>query len=236
MSTQNGDQVELTDEQLAEYEAKMAGDNYSNNAPRKAKHFWPSAKRLLGLLAPYRIAWMFVLVMNAGSVVLSVYAPRVMGHAMDVIFSGVVSRQLPAGMNQEAAVAAMRAAGQDRFADMAEAMTLTPGQGIDFERLLELILVVLTLYLSASVLMWAQGAILNRVSVRAVYELRQRVEAKIHRLPLRYFDTRQRGDLMSRTTNDVDNLQQAVQQSLSSLFNAVLMLSLIHISEPTRRS
>ena len=224
MSTQNGDQVELTDEQLAEYEAKMAGDNYSNNAPRKAKHFWPSAKRLLGLLAPYRIAWMFVLVMNAGSVVLSVYAPRVMGHAMDVIFSGVVSRQLPAGMNQEAAVAAMRAAGQDRFADMAEAMTLTPGQGIDFERLLELILVVLTLYLSASVLMWAQGAILNRVSVRAVYELRQRVEAKIHRLPLRYFDTRQRGDLMSRTTNDVDNLQQAVQQSLSSLFNAVLML------------
>ena len=224
MSTQNGDQVELTDEQLAEYEAKMAGDNYSNNAPRKAKHFWPSAKRLLGLLAPYRIAWMFVLVMNAGSVVLSVYAPRVMGHAMDVIFSGVVSRQLPAGMNQEAAVAAMRAAGQDRFADMAEAMTLTPGQGIDFERLLELILVVLTLYLSASVLMWAQGAILNRVSVRAVYELRQRVEAKIHRLPLRYFDTRQRGDLMSRTTNDVDNLQQAVQQSLSSLFNAMLML------------
>ena len=224
MSTRSGDQVELTDEQLAEYEAKMAGDDYSNNAPRKAKHFWPSAKRLLGLLAPYRVAWTFVLLMNAGSVVLSVYAPRVMGHAMDVIFSGVVSRQLPAGMDQEDAVAAMRAAGQDRFADMAEAMTLTPGQGIDFDRLRELIVVVLTLYLAGALLMWAQGAILNRVSVRAVYELRQRVEAKIHRLPLRYFDTRQRGDLMSRTTNDVDNLQQAVQQSLSSLFNAVLML------------
>ena len=224
MSTRSGDQVELTDEQLAEYEAKMAGDDYSNNAPRKAKHFWPSAKRLLGLLAPYRVAWTFVLLMNAGSVVLSVYAPRVMGHAMDVIFSGVVSRQLPVGMDQEEAVAAMRAAGQDRFADMAEAMTLTPGQGIDFDRLRELIVVVLTLYLAGALLMWAQGAILNRVSVRAVYELRQRVEAKIHRLPLRYFDTRQRGDLMSRTTNDVDNLQQAVQQSLSSLFNAVLML------------
>ena len=232
MSTRSGDQVdhtvddqvELTDEQLAEYEAKMAGDDYSNNAPRKAKHFWPSAKRLLGLLAPYRVAWTFVLLMNAGSVVLSVYAPRVMGHAMDVIFSGVVSRQLPAGMDQDEAVAAMRAAGQDRFAEMAEAMTLTPGQGIDFDRLRELIAVVLALYLAGALLMWAQGAILNRVSVRAVYELRQRVEAKIHRLPLRYFDTRQRGDLMSRTTNDVDNLQQAVQQSLSSLFNAVLML------------
>ena len=232
MSTRSGDQVdhtvddqvELTDEQLAEYEAKMAGDDYSNNAPRKAKHFWPSAKRLLGLLAPYRVAWAFVLLMNAGSVVLSVYAPRVMGHAMDVIFSGVVSRQLPAGMDQDEAVAAMRAAGQDRFAEMAEAMTLTPGQGIDFDRLRELIAVVLALYLAGALLMWAQGAILNRVSVRAVYELRQRVEAKIHRLPLRYFDTRQRGDLMSRTTNDVDNLQQAVQQSLSSLFNAVLML------------
>ncbi|MCT1684001.1 ABC transporter ATP-binding protein/permease [Corynebacterium appendicis] len=200
----------------------MAGDDYSNKAPRKAKHFWPSAKRLLGLLAPYKIALTFVFLMNAASVILAVWAPRVMGHAMDVIFSGVISRQLPEGTTKEQAVEGLRAASQDRFADMAEAMELTPGSGIDFDRLRDLIVTVLALYLFASLLMWAQGAILNRLTMRAVFDLRERVEAKINRLPLSYFDSRQRGDVMSRTTNDVDNVQQALQQSLASLFNALL--------------
>ena len=220
MSNQHGS--ELTDDQLAEYEEKMAGDDYSNKAPRKAKQFWPSAKRLLGLLAPYKLALTAVFVMNAVSVVLAVYAPRVMGRAMDVIFSGVMSKYMPPGTTKEQAVEGLRAAGQDRFADMASAMELTPGSGIDFDRLGQLIVAVLALYFAASLLMWAQGAILNRLTMRAVFNLRERVEAKINHLPLRYFDTRQRGDVMSRTTNDVDNVQQALQQSLSSLFNAIL--------------
>ena len=176
----------MTDDQLAEYEEKMAGDDFSNKAPRKAKHFWPSAKRLLGLLAPFKAALIAVFVMNAASVLLGVYAPRVMGQAVDVIFTGAMSH------------------------------------GVDFDRLRTLILIVLGLYVVSSILMWAQGAILNRLTMRAVFDLRERVEAKINRLPLRYFDTRQRGDVMSRTTNDVDNVQQALQQSLSSLFNALL--------------
>ena len=220
MSNQHGS--ELTDDQLAEYEEKMAGDDYSNKAPRKAKQFWPSAKRLLGLLAPYKLALTAVFAMNAMSVVLAVYAPRVMGRAMDVIFSGVMSKHMPPGTTKEQAVEGLRAAGQDRFADMASAMELTPGSGIDFDRLGQLIVLVVALYFAASLLMWAQGAILNRLTMRAVFNLRERVEAKINHLPLRYFDTRQRGDVMSRTTNDVDNVQQALQQSLSSLFNAIL--------------
>ena len=178
--------ADMTDDQLAEYEEKMAGDGFSNKAPRKAKHFWPSAKRLLGLLAPFKAALVAVFVMNAASVLLGVYAPRVMGQAVDVIFTGAMSH------------------------------------GVDFERLRTLILIILGLYVGSSILMWAQGAILNRLTMRAVFDLRERVEAKINRLPLRYFDTRQRGDVMSRTTNDVDNVQQALQQSLSSLFNALL--------------
>ena len=220
MSNQHGS--ELTDDQLAEYEEKMAGDDYSNKAPRKAKQFWPSAKRLLGLLAPYKLALTAVFAMNAVSVVLAVYAPRVMGRAMDVIFSGVMSKHMPPGTTKEQAVEGLRVAGQDRFADMASAMELTPGSGIDFDRLGQLIVLVVALYFAASLLMWAQGAILNRLTMRAVFNLRERVEAKINTLPLRYFDTRQRGDVMSRTTNDVDNVQQALQQSLSSLFNAIL--------------
>ncbi len=215
---------QLDDAQLAEYEAKMAGDDYSNKAPRKAKQFWPSAKRLLGLLAPYKIALTFVFLMNTVSVILAVWAPRVMGHAMDVIFSGAISKRLPEGITAEQAVEGLRASGQDRFADMAEAMDLNPGHGIDFDRLRDLIVMVLALYVFASLLMWAQGAILNKLTMRAVFNLRERVEAKINRLPLSYFDSRQRGDVMSRTTNDVDNIQQALQQSLSSLFNALLTL------------
>lgn len=222
MSNQNGS--ELTDDQLAEYEEKMAGDDYSSKAPRKAKQFWPSAKRLLGLLAPYKMALTAVFVMNAASVVLAVYAPRVMGRAMDVIFSGVMSKHMPPGTTKEQAIEGLRAAGQDRFADMASAMELTPGSGIDFDRLGQLIVLVVALYAAASLLMWAQGAILNKLTMRAVFNLRERVEAKINHLPLRYFDTRQRGDVMSRTTNDVDNVQQALQQSLSSLFNAVITI------------
>ena len=215
---------QLDDAQLAEYEAKMAGDDYSNKAPRKAKQFWPSAKRLLGLLAPYKIALTFVFLMNTVSVILAVWAPRVMGHAMDVIFSGAISKRLPEGITAEQAVEGLRASGQDRFADMAEAMDLNPGHGIDFDLLRDLIVMVLALYVFASLLMWAQGAILNKLTMRAVFNLRERVEAKINRLPLSYFDSRQRGDVMSRTTNDVDNIQQALQQSLSSLFNALLTL------------
>ncbi|OEY24224.1 multidrug ABC transporter ATP-binding protein [Corynebacterium sp. BCW_4722] len=202
----------------------MAGDDYSSKAPRKAKHFWPSAKRLLGLLAPFKLALLAVLAMNIGAVILNVWAPRVMGRAMDVIFSGVVSKQMPPGVTKEQAVEGLRAAGEDRFADMAAAMDLNPGSGIDFTRLGHLIGLVLGLYLVSSLFMWAQGAVLNRLTMRVVFGLRQDVERKLHRLPLAYFDTRQRGDVMSRTTNDMDNVQQALQQSLGSLFSAVLTL------------
>ena len=196
----------------------------SEQEPRKAKQFWPSAKRLIGLLAPFKIALIAVFVMNAASVVLSVYAPRVMGRAMDVIFSGAISARMPGGVTKEQAVEGMRAAGEDRFADMAEAMDLRPGEGIDFDHLRELIIVILALYVCSSVLMWAQGALLNRLTMRTVYDLRERVETKLNRLPLNYFDSRQRGDVMSRTTNDVDNVQQALQQALSQMFNAVITL------------
>ena len=196
----------------------------SEQQPRKAKQFWPSAKRLIGLLAPYKLALTAVFAMNAAAVVLAVFAPRVMGRAMDVIFSGAVSARMPAEVSKAQAVEGLRAAGQERFADMAAAMDLRPGEGIDFGHLRELIVLVLALYVVSSVLMWAQGAVLNRLTMRTVFHLRERVEAKLHRLPLNYFDTRQRGDVMSRTTNDVDNVQQALQQALSQIFNAVLTL------------
>ncbi|MCT1414292.1 ABC transporter ATP-binding protein [Corynebacterium sanguinis] len=223
-TTTPADPADMTDEELAALEASMAGDDFSGSAPRQAKQFWPSAKRLIGLLMSHRFKLVLVLAMNIGSVVLAVYAPRVLGHAMDVIFSGVISRDLPAGASKQQVIDGLRASGQERFADMAEAMDLRPGFGIDFDRLAQLITFVIVLYVVSSLLMWAQGAILNRLTMATVFDLRQSVERKVNRLPLNYFDSRQRGDLLSRTTNDVDNVQQALQQAMSQILNAVMMV------------
>lgn len=189
---------------------------------KKAKHFWPSAARLVKLLLPHKLGLTVVFTAVVISVVLNVYAPRVLGRAMDVIFAGVIGRDLPAGSSQDQVVSQLRAQGQDTLADMMSAMTLVPGQGVDFSLLGTLILTVLAMYAVASVLMWLQGYVLNIVVMRVVYNLRAAIERKINALPLSYFDTRQRGDVMSRVTNDVDNIQTALQQSLNQLVQSTL--------------
>ncbi|WP_308190868.1 ABC transporter ATP-binding protein [Arthrobacter hankyongi] len=213
------------DEELPEEEFRPTeadGDMFGGTPAKKAKQFWPSAKRLLGLLRPERAGIIVVLAMVLVAVVLNVVAPRVLGRAMDVIFSGVIGRDMPAGMTQEQVIAGLRAQGQDQFADMLSGMTLVPGAGIDFLVLGRLIAIVLCMYLVASLFMWLQGWVLNRIVMRVVAQLRMDVEAKINRLPLNYFDTKQRGDVLSRVTNDVDNIQQALQQAFAQLIMSVL--------------
>ncbi len=199
-------------------------DWYGGQAAKKAKHFWPAAKRLIGLLAPEKWLFSFVVLLVVGSVVLTVIAPKVLGAAMDVVFNGVLGAQLPAGASLEQIVAGLRAEGNDQYADMLQGTNVVPGEGIDFGLLARLILAVLALYLVASFLMWLQGYILNRLVMRIVFRLRQDIEEKINRLPLSYFDGRQRGDVLSRVTNDVDNIQQALQQAFSQLVQSVLMV------------
>lgn len=189
---------------------------------KKAKHFWPSAVRLVKLLFPHKVALTVVFSAVILSVVLSVYAPRVLGRAMDVIFAGVIGQQLPAGADKTQVIDGLRAQGQDNLAEMMSAMDLVPGQGVDFTLLGTLILAVLGMYAVASLLMWLQGYVLNIVVMRVVYNLRAEVERKINALPLSYFDSRQRGDVMSRVTNDVDNIQTALQQAFSQLVQSVL--------------
>ncbi|AIT61960.1 ABC transporter ATP-binding protein [Corynebacterium doosanense] len=215
---------EMTEEEILELQEKLGGDDWSGSAPRSAKNFGPSAKRLLGMLSPYKLVMAFIVLLVVASVALNVYAPRVLGRAMDVIFNGAIGAQLPAGVSQGQVIEGLRAQGEDTFADMLSGMNVTPGVGIDFDRLGTLILVVIGLYVGASVLMWLQGFILNRIVMNVVYRLRVDVEAKLHRLPLSYFDSGQRGDILSRTTNDVDNVQQALQQALAQALQAILMI------------
>lgn len=200
-------------------------DDWSGSQPtRKAKNFWGSAKRLIALLAPEKVLFGFVTILVVASVVLTVIAPKVLGQAMDVIFNGILGAQLPAGASKDDIVAGLRAQGETQFADMLQGSNAIPGQGIDFEKLGWLILVVLALYLVASSLMWLQGYLLNGLVMRVVYNLRKSIEEKINRLPLSYFDGRQRGDVLSRVTNDVDNIQQALQQAFSQLVQSVLTI------------
>ena len=223
-SPQQAPEIDAIEEELIpEYKpSESDGDMFGGAPAKKAEHFWPSVKRLVGLVRPERVMFSVVIALVAASVVLTVIAPKILGAAMDVIFNGVIGSQLPAGVPLETLVEAQRAAGNNQFADMLAKADLVPGAGIDFVELSRLIVIVLALYMVASTLMWLQGYLLNALVMRVVFRLREDIERKLNRLPLGYFDTRQRGDLMSRVTNDVDNIQAALQQAFSQLVQSAL--------------
>ena len=213
----------VIDELEVEYVPSEAdGDMFGGAPAKKAQQFWPSAKRLGGLLGPERVKMSIVVGLVVISVVLTVIAPKILGQAVDTIFNGVIGSQLPAGVPLAQIVAETRASGNDDFADLLEKSTIVPGQGIDFMILGRLIIIVLLMYIVASILNWAQGYILNGLVMRVVFRLRQDIEVKLNKLPLSYFDSRQRGDTMSRVTNDVDNIQTALQQAFSQLVQSAL--------------
>ncbi|YCQ00158.1 ABC transporter ATP-binding protein/permease [Arthrobacter sp. R4-81] len=208
-----------------------------NIPAEKPMNFLPSAKRLLGTLRPERLWLVLVLVLSVVGVAFSVIGPRLLGEGTNLIFAGVVSKDLPAGASKADVIAGLRASGQNQQADMLSAMPLTPGVGIDFQALATVLLWAMALYVLASAFGWAQAYILNGVVQRTVYRLREQIEAKIHRLPLRYFDSIQRGELLSRVTNDVDNISQSLQQSISqvvtSLLTVVGVLVMMVLLSPT---
>lgn len=218
-------QGDLTEDEINDLQDNIQISDWGEGAPpRKAKAFWPSAIRLFGTFHPERGPMTIVMAMILVAVVFNVWAPNVLGDAMNVIFTGVVAAQMPAGATSAQVIEGLRAQGQNQIADMLSAMEFTPGQGIDFGELARLILIVLGMYVIAQLFMWLQGRLLNDVVMRIVYKLRQDIEAKVNRLPLQYFDRNQRGDLLSRTTNDVDNVQAALQQAFTSLVYCALTI------------
>ena len=188
----------------------------------KARDFKGSFKRLLGLLAPERVLLSVMLAFGIASTVLTVAAPSVLGHATNLIFNGVVGRSLEPGQTKEQAIEGLRAAGNDSVADLVSGMNLTPGAGIDFGAVGTVLMWVLALYVLSSLLAWAQGYILNIALQRRILLLRASVEAKVHRLPLKYFDNNARGETLSRVTNDIDNVSTSLQQTLSQLITGIL--------------
>ncbi len=157
----------------------------------KARNFRASALRLLGRMRPELPRVVASGVLAVGSVALFVVGPKVLGHATDIIFKGLIS----------------------------------PSHRIDFADLHRVLLLAIGLYVVSAVLSWAQGWIIAGVVQRTMYRLREDVEQKIHRLPLDYVDGTPRGDLLSRVTNDIDNIAQSLQQTLSQLVTSVLQVA-----------
>jgi ATP-binding cassette, subfamily B, fatty acid transporter len=190
--------------------------------PERTRDFTGSAIRLLKRLVPQRGLTVTVLVLGAVGVALGVVGPRILGHATDLLFNGVIGRELPAGITKEQAVDAARARGDGTFADLLSGMNVVPGHGVDFAAVGHTLLLALALYLVAALLVWMQARLLNVAVQRTMVTMRGDVAAKVHRLPLSYFDTRQRGEVLSRVTNDVDNVASALSQTISQLLTSIL--------------
>ncbi|MGX1804585.1 ABC transporter ATP-binding protein [Nocardia sp. NPDC055321] len=192
----------------------------------KARSFGPSLKRLLRRLAPERFYLTIVFVLAVASVVLNTLGPQILGRATNLIFDGVVGKQLgqglPPGTTKDQAVESLRANGDNTFADMLASMNVIPGVGVDFHAVGNVLALVLALYIGSSVFGWLEAYLLNVVINRTVKRLRNEIEEKIHRLPLSYFDAAPRGDVLSRVTNDVDNVAQSLSQTMSQLLISVL--------------
>lgn len=160
---------------------------------QKAKNFKGTLRRLAGYVRPYRAALAVVLVCGAIGTIFSVLGPRLLGHATTKVFEGFMARQRG-----------------------------IPGAGIDFAYLNQLMVQMAALYVVANAFQYLMQHLMASVAQKTVYALREEVEAKFDRLPLRFFDSRTRGELMSRAINDLDSISGTLQQNLTQLLTSGL--------------
>ncbi|WP_234786484.1 ABC transporter ATP-binding protein [Mycolicibacter sinensis] len=183
--------------------------------------------RLVRRLGPQRRLIAAVIALSLGGIAIGVAGPRILGHATDLVFNGVIGRGLPSGLTKQQAVDAARASGRSTYADMLSGMDVVPGAGVDFGAVARTLALAGGLYLVAALMVWTQARLLNVILQRTLRTLRRDVEDKMHRLPLRYFDTQRRGELLSRVTNDVDNTATSVSMTVSQLFSSVLTVLVV---------
>jgi ATP-binding cassette subfamily B multidrug efflux pump len=160
---------------------------------QKAKNFKGTLKRLLGYLRPHRPALIVVLICGAIGTIFTVLGPRLLGLATTKVFEGFLARQRGAA-----------------------------GAGIDFAYINRLMLLLVALYLVANLFQYLMQYLMANVAQKTVYELRREVEGKFDRLPLKFFDSRTRGELMSRAINDLDSISSTLQQNLTQLLTSSL--------------
>ncbi|MCQ9130542.1 ABC transporter ATP-binding protein [Streptomyces hilarionis] len=186
--------------------------------------FKVSGRRLLARFGPERLTLYGMLACVVLSVGLNVIGPKILGKATDLVFAGIVGRQMPAGASKEQVLDSMRERGDSGVADMLKGTDFTPGQGIDFDAVGRVLLFALGVFLVAGLLMAVATRLVNKAVNRTMFRMREDVQTKLSRLPLSYFDKRQRGEVLSRATNDIDNIGQTLQQSMGQLVNSLLTI------------
>ncbi|MFJ8979925.1 ABC transporter ATP-binding protein [Streptomyces sp. NPDC102282] len=190
----------------------------------RSMDFKGSGKRLLRRFSKEKSTLSAMLGAVTLSVALSVVGPKILGGATDLIFAGVVGRQMPEGTTKEQAVDGLREQGDGALADMLGGVDFTPGHGIDFGAVGSVLLVALAVYVGAGLMMLVSTRLSIRVINRVVFQLREDLQTKLSRLPLSYFDRQQRGEVLSRATNDIDNISQTMQQTMGQLINSLLTI------------
>ncbi|MGW1468609.1 ABC transporter ATP-binding protein [Streptomyces sp. NPDC002308] len=190
----------------------------------KSADFKGSAKRLLGRFGTEKSSLYLMLCAGVLSVGLSVVGPKILGAATDLIFGGVIGRSMPEGATKAQAIQALRDKGDGAMADLLSGVDFTPGQGIDFTSVGHVLLAVLAVYVGAGLLMLVSTRLSIRMINRVVFRLREDLQTKLSRLPLSYFDQKQRGEVLSRATNDIDNISQTLQQTMGQLINSLLTI------------
>ncbi|MFF3401277.1 ABC transporter ATP-binding protein [Streptomyces sp. NPDC002659] len=190
----------------------------------RSMDFKGSGKRLLRQLAPERMTLWVMLAAAVLSVAFNVVGPWILGRATDLVFAGVVGREMDAGTSKEQAIDGLRDKDQGGLADLLSGVDFTPGDGIDFTAVGHVLLAALAVYVAAGLLMLVATRLSIRVINRTLYRMREDVQAKLSRLPLSYFDRAKRGEVLSRATNDIDNISQTLQQTMGQLINSLLTI------------
>ncbi len=191
---------------------------------QRSMDFKGSGRRLLRQLAYDRAKIWGMVAAVVGSVGCAVVGPKILGEATDLVFAGIVGREMPAGTTKQQALDGLRARGQDGMADMLAGTDFTPGQGIDFGAVGVVALWALVVFTLAGLLMLVATRLSNHVMNGTVYRMREELQAKLSRLPLSYFDQQKRGEVLSRATNDIDNIGQTLQQTMGQLLNSLLTI------------
>ncbi|MFF1684875.1 MULTISPECIES: ABC transporter ATP-binding protein [unclassified Streptomyces] len=204
--------------------AGPGGRMMAGGPDQRSMDFKGSGKRLIRQFKPEKTTMYAMIACAVLSVGLSVLGPKILGRATDLVFAGIIGRQMPAGSSKAQAIEGMRAKGDSGVADMLSGIDFTPGQGIDFGAVGSVLGLALCTFLGAGLLMAVTTRLSNRALNRTVFRMREDIQAKLSRLPLSYFDKRQRGEVLSRATNDIDNIGQTLQQTMGQLINSLLTI------------
>ena len=190
----------------------------------KTKDFKGSFMRLVGYLKPHRYMLILIMVLAIVSVSFTIVGPKILGRATNLLFQGIISKRLPAGVTKAQVVAGLRAQGKGLQADMFSRIDIRPGAGVDFNAIGRILLGLVVLYLLAGLFGWLQQYLMAGVAQRTVYGLRKEIDQKLGRLPLKYFDDNSRGDILSRVTNDIDNIANTLSQSATQIITSVFTI------------